>query len=724
MLVGRVTPRNLLATTLVLASFPAACHCNQPGLRGGGGVLVAPKSVDWGSVYQGASKTQTLTLSNSGNGVLNVNLAVSGDSQFSLTSQATVSVVPGDHLSVTLQLQAHNLGVASASLQITGDALATVALTANVIADLTCPPPSACLKSHFDPNQGQCLEEQLPNHTTCDDGDPCTVNKACQNGLCKGTAVSCDDHNACTVDFCQPGVGCQHLDESARCIGNDPCQIYYCDPISNCQSSPVADHTPCASITPCQTASVCLHGSCVGTPILEGTSCTSPIDPCVTDATCRGGQCYSPTAAKLKPGDILWQVVSANYSDGDGGSTWGPDSGDPTGFWAAAAVDPTGNFYIDDTLPDGGGTFLVAYDVCGKVRWRDSIHSSDGWTNGRHVLASDVMFDVLRDDSHGIIDTILGQSQVDGTHLWSFDPRVGLGLDTSAGFQISDVALGVNGVFYYTGQWGGQDSTGATITQLMIGGLLRNGQSKFQVVLPSVPGNTARFGYPLLVDENQNLYTGMYSLSGAGAEIQSYDQTGALRFAIPIPSSEVQSFSENAGFFLEPVSLTAFDSNGRVVWSLDDPNVASNGHSPVVSVDDHLSILRHPVSGGSSELDNFDPLGHLVWSAPAGLLRDVRDESSVVLDKQGILYFVTENQLYAINEATGSPQWTAVTLPTAAPAYQGVLSLTPVGSLICSVSERLVSVFIGSPMANAPWPRFRGDNANRSSPPPNSGTPP
>ncbi len=718
MLAGSVNARVLFAASTIVVSLLA---CHTPTLQAGSGVLVVTGAQDWGSVYQGATKTQTVTLGNSGNGVLNLNLVVAGDAQFSLTGPSSVSVVPGDHLDLVVQLQANNVGSASATLQISGDALASVALTALVLADLDCPPPGACLQSHFDPNQGQCIEQPLPDNQTCDDGDPCTTDKTCQGGLCKGVATSCDDGNICTVDFCQPGVGCQHLDESARCTGDDPCQIYYCDPKASCQSSPASEGTPCGSINPCQTATVCVAGSCVGVPILEGAPCVSPIDPCVDDATCKSGTCYSPTAAALKPGDVLWQRVSASYDDGDGGSTWLPDSGSsPTGFWAAAAVDPSGNFYIDDTLPDGG-TYLISYDVCGKERWRDGIQSAPNWTNGRHVLAQNVMFDVIVGADNS--DLILGQSQTDGTHLWTYDPRTGLNLSTAVQLHIMDVALGVNGVFYYTAVWIDEDADGGILFQRMIGGLLRNGQSKFQVVLPLLPDNVAYdFGYPLLVDENENLYTAM-SIAGQGAQIQSYDETGALRFAIPVPRAPIQSFSENSGFFLEPVSLTAFDSNGRVVWSLDDPNVESNGHSPVVSTDGHLSILRHPVGGGDSELDNFDPLGNLIWSAPAGALPDGEQQSSLVLDRQGLLYFVTENQMHAIFESNGTESW-SIPLPTAAPAYLGVLSLTPEGSLLCSVSERLMSIYSGSPMANAPWPRFRGDNSNSSSPAPGSGTSP
>jgi outer membrane protein assembly factor BamB len=720
-----------------------ACHNRGGHLTGGNGVLVAPDSVDVGSVYQGAHHQFTITISNSGDAALDLQLAIAGPAssisgdhipsssdQISLVSPNSLSLLAGDTKDLTLLLTATQIGPVSATLQITGDATANIALTAQVIADLVCTPPGPCLMSSFNPDTGQCVEQKLPDNQPCDDGDPCTTDKSCQNGLCKGLAATCEDNDVCTVDFCQPHVGCQHLDQSAHCNGNDPCQIYYCDPVSGCQSTPASDYTPCEASIPCQKANVCIGGHCTGVYLPDGIPCTSPIDPCATDGTCQHGSCFSPTANALKPGDVLWQVVSQAFAvDDAGGSSW--DAGDAglldvavcddggncnfeVGFRSAATVDSDGNFFIDDSFPDGG-IFLSSFDVCGNVLWRDyASRSSTQWTNGRHVLAQEVLFTVSENPQ-----AIIGQSPVTGTHLWEFDPQELSGID-GGNFLINDVALGNNGILYYTADWRA-DSPNGRIYERMLGGVLRNGQSKFQVILPSVPDQSGYgFGYPLLVDENENLYTVMNTADYASAQIQSYDQTGALRFSIPVPRYWLNSFSENQGFFLEPVSLTAFDSQGKQVWSLNDPTMESNGHSPVVSSDDHLSILRHTLSQNSmSELDNFDPVGNLVWRFPVGPRQGIA-ESSVVLDTQGILYFLEGNQLFAVRESDGTQAF-STRLPTSAPAYQGVMSLTPAGSLLAPVSERLIAVFAGNSMSNAPWPRFRGDNGNRSSPPPLSG---
>jgi hypothetical protein len=76
-----------------------------------------------------------------------------------------------------------------------------------------------------------------PNGSICDDGNPCTAGDTCQGGVCtsgppvvcapldachtagvcnattgvcSNPVISCDDHNPCTSDRCDPATGCVH----------------------------------------------------------------------------------------------------------------------------------------------------------------------------------------------------------------------------------------------------------------------------------------------------------------------------------------------------------------------------------------------------------------------------------------------------------------------------------------------------------------------------------
>jgi hypothetical protein len=53
-------------------------------------------------------------------------------------------------------------------------------------------PPGLCYEAQGECIQGQC--SYLPdNGKSCDDGDSCTEEDVCLNGLCSGQAMACDD---------------------------------------------------------------------------------------------------------------------------------------------------------------------------------------------------------------------------------------------------------------------------------------------------------------------------------------------------------------------------------------------------------------------------------------------------------------------------------------------------------------------------------------------------
>ncbi len=629
-----------------------------------------------------------------------------------------------------MTLFANALGPVQATLAISGDVALSVPVTANVVADPACPQADPCTISVFQPDAGRCATHAEPDGMACDAGDPCQAQTSCAQGVCKGILQNCDDGDGCTVDFCAPGVGCQHLDESASCFGANPCQVYYCDPTLGCQSTSAADGTPCAAEVACVHANVCFQGQCTGAPIPDGTPCVDPRDPCATDATCGSGACHSPTADALVPGDLLWQKVSSVYAGGVGGPPGAAAAGtlaSRRGGRAAAAVDDLGNLYLDDVQPPpvlGAGSpgDLVSLDVCGHERWRVPYPSSQQWTNGRHLLTAGVVVTVGQDQ------TLVGHSQATGGLLWTFDPRQQAGLDPLAvnQFTIQDVALSANQILYYTADWTYAQPGMGTFYGHLIGGLLRNGQSKFQTLLPAqaydaIVGYPRRFGYPLLVDENQNLYTAI-DVGTDSSEILSFDQVGGPRFQIPVGRSDLNALAENHGFFVEPVSLTAFNAQGTVLWQHLEPasTVVANGHSPVIGADGNITVLRDRKDLGLGVIESYGPDGSLRWQTK--LRPNEVALSSHVIDAQNLIYFATSTassanqRVVALRESDGSQLWATV-LPTAAPVYNGVLASTPAGSLVVSVTERLFGVFAGNGLSTAPWPRFRGANNNDSAAP-------
>jgi outer membrane protein assembly factor BamB len=719
--------RAAVFTVLMLGS--GACHPTTGLIGGNGKLVVGSGSVDFGPTFLGASPQRSLRLSNSGTVEIRLSLALSGDPQFQVGTNYT-AIPGGGFFDLPISLHAAHLGAAAATLQVAGDDTAKVPITAQVVPDLPCPNDNPCIIAKFDPDQGTCSMTPVPDGHGCDDGDPCTTSKVCSGGICKGELVNCDDHSICTTDYCEKGVGCQNLDHSTDCMGSNPCKIYFCDSQSGCQSVDATDGTPCSASVPCILANVCLAGQCTGLPIPDGTPCRSPINPCANDATCMAGKCESPTADLLQPGDVLWKDVALAYRDSDGGLVYeNPDAGG-FGWRGVASIDDVGNLYLDDDS-DSAFQELVSMDVCGKERWRVPFTSPNEPLNGRHLIFGTLVFSTSKDGS------IVGQSNINGAILWKYDPGATLGADGGAlpagTLHIEDVALSNQGIFYYTGTWLSKDASGATQISRVIGGLLRNGQSRFQKVLdPLPPSQNSFFGYPLLVDENENLYTSGWNVPLQDIEIESFDETGNARWTLPVNAPQaglLKSFSENNGLFVEANPLMAFDSRGTLVWSQGFSPFGTNAaHSPVVATDGTTSVFEGTGGGTSSLIAFKGDDGTSRWSFD--IPNAGQPATSHVLDAAGRVYFLggdaandgIENYtinsiLYGLDDTDGRLLLN-VPLDPQLKISVGVLGLTPAGSLIVSARQQLTGIFTGAPMAASPWPRFRGDNRNRSCPQP------
>ena len=72
-----------------------------------------------------------------------------------------------------------------------------------------CNDDNPCTTDECDPAQG-CVF-QASTGTPCDDGDQCSFNDVCMNGVCEGSQSPCDDGNGCTQDYCLPGGDCDHM---------------------------------------------------------------------------------------------------------------------------------------------------------------------------------------------------------------------------------------------------------------------------------------------------------------------------------------------------------------------------------------------------------------------------------------------------------------------------------------------------------------------------------
>lgn len=76
-------------------------------------------------------------------------------------------------------------------------------------APTVCTPGGDCHDAACDPATGLCVESVRPDGRLCDDGDACTVQDFCDDGICTtGLALPCDDRDPCTAEGCDPAAGC------------------------------------------------------------------------------------------------------------------------------------------------------------------------------------------------------------------------------------------------------------------------------------------------------------------------------------------------------------------------------------------------------------------------------------------------------------------------------------------------------------------------------------
>ncbi len=164
----------------------------------------------------------------------------------------------------------------------------------------------------------------FPQHAECDDGIDCTVD-SCSTGVgCVNSPVDTDcpsgDESPCAVARCEVGTGCVVSADASLCDDGVGCTVDGCDPHVGCSHAP--DSGRCTSgtsgvctATGCQYDS-CDAGSCASTACTirrcAGTVCEETAADCHDDANpCTRTVCMEPG------GCTQMQLTGASCDDGD-----------------------------------------------------------------------------------------------------------------------------------------------------------------------------------------------------------------------------------------------------------------------------------------------------------------------------------------------------------------------------------------------------------------------
>ncbi|MFZ4577924.1 MAG: hypothetical protein ACOYOB_05945 [Myxococcota bacterium] len=125
----------------------------------------------------------------------------------------------------------------------------------------------------------------------CSDDNPCTLGDACKDSVCvAGTPKVCDDNNPCTADACVAGTCKYQPKASGACDDGDGCTVDDACDAGVCVGGAAKT---CDDNNTC-TKNTCVEGSC-SFPALSGLSCDDG-DGCTLGDTCQVGQCKSGAA--------------------------------------------------------------------------------------------------------------------------------------------------------------------------------------------------------------------------------------------------------------------------------------------------------------------------------------------------------------------------------------------------------------------------------------------
>jgi hypothetical protein len=125
----------------------------------------------------------------------------------------------------------------------------------------------------------------IPNALSCDDGSLCTTGDTCSAGSCVGTPVVCNDSNVCTTDTCNALTGCAFTNNTAPCSDGDACTEN-----DTCAGGLCVPGTAVV----CNDANACTTDTCDSVNGCEYTNNTEACDDgnvCTMGDICSGGSC-------------------------------------------------------------------------------------------------------------------------------------------------------------------------------------------------------------------------------------------------------------------------------------------------------------------------------------------------------------------------------------------------------------------------------------------------
>lgn len=337
---------------------------------------------------------------------------------------------------------------------------------------------STCMHSSCDSATGNCLYEKQTG-ADCDDGNPCTAEDTCMDGVCVGLmdegACPCDNDLECGAyvggNLCLGHLSCVEGHCSTPTNGvtcpeapADACFQWTCEPATGqCTKTFLDMGTLCSDGNSCTKDDHCENGTCVGLAVSDGLPCNLDADACTQDVCLAGvcvvgpkkvcqvpDECYTATCEPYSGKCVMQPLDGGLCDDGDSCTTgescqWGQCGG---GTWVCVdcALAESNGSACDDGQVGSVGDFCYGGVCKGFLSGElGALKLSGGGALGTHLdwvyVAGFGTWNGQASSQAGIAEF----SWLPGGPAW-----VGVGADPILDVD-GPVAVGKPGLVYYRG---------------------------------------------------------------------------------------------------------------------------------------------------------------------------------------------------------------------------------------------------------------------------------
>jgi N-acetylneuraminic acid mutarotase len=222
-----------------------------------------------------------------------------------------------------------------------------------------------CTVDTCDPSTGQTTHTLAAANTPCSDGDQCNGLETCDgSGHCvAGPRPVWDDHNDCTVDWCDRATGMHHAPLDVDLSGPKTCMVGclqgLCTSTGACDTSnstfrigwPCETNDPCRDMGTCDTTGACIPGDPLPGEVCKTNSCD--FGTCDANGQCHidGFQPAGTACGSRGEGDGDYDCNGPNACNAVGICEAGPPR--PDGTALPLQCDSDSRFYVSSTCRDG-----------------------------------------------------------------------------------------------------------------------------------------------------------------------------------------------------------------------------------------------------------------------------------------------------------------------------------------------------------------------------------